>query len=293
MANLTESLRITEQIEALGKAKFIGAFDAGSPEWHNARSGIGGSDVGVILGYSQYKSPYTLWAEKSNLIDSTSSTIPMRLGSALEPAIFDFFAAENKDWLKVYQTGTWQSNEHEWAKANPDGIIEWADGTLGVLEIKHSAVYVSEIPESWRLQVLWYLWVLGLKRGVVCAVIGGRYTEFEVLWDESLVVGMKTAVWAFQDLVENGVEPDFDGAESTYETIREISDGLTEGELDLGNFYVDLVAAKIIFEEAERNFTKHKTATLAFMNGVKYGNYQGNRVIALQARNGKPFITFK
>jgi putative phage-type endonuclease len=293
MANLTESLRITEQIEALGKAKFIGSFDAGSPEWHQARSGIGGSDVGVILGFSQYKSPYTLWAEKSNLIDSTSSTIPMRLGSALEPAIFDFFAAENKDWLKVYETGTWQSNEHDWAKANPDGIIEWADGTLGVLEIKHSAVYVSEIPESWKLQVLWYLWVLGLKRGVVCAVIGGRYTEFEVLWDDSLVVGMKTAVWAFQDLVENGVEPDFDGAESTYETIREISDGLTDGELDLGNFYVDLVAAKIIFEEAERNFTKHKTATLAFMNGVKYGNYQGNRVIALQARNGKPFITFK
>jgi putative phage-type endonuclease len=293
MTNLTDSLRITEQIESLGKAKFIGSFDAGSPEWHTARSGIGGSDVGVILGKSQYKSPYTLWAEKSKLVDYTSSTIPMRLGSALEPAIFDFFAAENEDWLKVYNTGTWQSNELDWAKANPDGIIEWADGTLGVLEIKHSAVYVSEIPESWKLQVLWYLWTLGLKRGVVCAVIGGRYTEFEVLWDESLVQSIKTAVKAFQHLIETGVEPDFDGADSTYETIREMSDGLTDGELDLGNFYVDLVAAKIIFEEAERNFTKHKTSTLAFMNGVKYGNYEGNRVIALQARNGKPFITFK
>jgi putative phage-type endonuclease len=293
MANLTESLRITEQIEALGKAKFIGSFDAGSPEWHQARSGIGGSDVGVILGYSQYKSPYTLWAEKSKLVDDTFSTIPMRLGSALEPAIFDFFAAENKDWLKVYQTGTWQSTTNEWAKANPDGIIEWADGQLGVLEIKHSAVYVSEIPESWKLQVLWYLETLGLKRGVVCAVIGGRYTEFAVDMDDLPMGGILEPVRAFYDLVQTGVEPDFDGAESTYETIREISDGLTEGELDLGNFYVDLVAAKIIFEEAERNFTKHKTATLAFMNGVKYGNYQGNRVIALQARNGKPFITFK
>lgn len=293
MTNLTDRVRITTQIEAIGKAKFIGSFESGSVEWHTARSGIGGSDVGVILGKSQYKSPYTLWAEKSKLIDDISTTIPMRLGSALEPAIFSFFAAENVDWLKVYETGTWQSNELAWAKANPDGIIEWADGTLGVLEIKHSAVYVSEIPESWKLQVLWYLWVLGLKRGVVCAVIGGRYTEFEVLWDESLVQGMKTAVQAFYDLIETGVEPAFDGADSTYETVREISDGLTEGELNLGNFYVDLVAAKIIFEEAERNFTKHKTATLAFMNGVKYGNYEGNRVVALQARNGKPYITFK
>lgn len=290
---ITERMRITDAIESLGKAKYIGTFESGSPEWHAARAGIGGSDIGVIFGKSQYKSPYTLWAEKSNLIDNTDSTIPMRLGTALEPAIRDFFKAENKDWLTVHETGTWQSVADDWTKANPDGIIEWADGSLGVLEIKHSATYVSEIPESWRLQVLWYLEVLGLKRGVVCAVIGGRYTEFEVVWDESLAGHMKTGVRAFYDLVLTGVEPEFDGANSTYETIRELSDGLTDGELDLGNFWIDLAAAKAIYEVAEQNFTKHKTATLAFMNGVKYGNWQGQRVVALQARNGKPYITFK
>lgn len=286
-------MRITDAIESLGAAKFIGSFESGSPEWHAARSGIGGSDVGVILGKSQFKSPYTLWCEKSNLLDNSDSTIPMRLGTALEPAIRQFFIDENKDWLTVHETGTWQSVAEDWAKANPDGIIEWADGSLGVLEIKHSATYVSEIPESWKLQVLWYLEVLGLKRGVVCAVIGGRYTEFEVVWDESLATQMKTSVRAFYDLVETGVEPIFDGADSTYETVRELSDGLTDGELDLGNFWVDLLAAKVIYEQAEKNFTKHKTATLAFMNGTKYGNYMGERVVALQARNGKPYITFK
>lgn len=290
---ITERMRITEAIESLGNAKFIGAFESGSPEWHAARAGIGGSDVGVILGKSQFKSPYRLWAEKSNLIDDTDSTIPMRLGTAMEPAIRQFFMDENKDWLTVHETGTWQSTISEWMKANPDGIIEWADGSLGVLEIKHSATYVSEIPESWRLQVLWYLEVLGLKRGVVCAVIGGRYTEFEVVWDESLAGQMKTGVRAFYDLVLTGVEPEFDGADSTYETIRELSDGLTDGELDLGNFWVDLAAAKAIYEVAEQNFTKHKTAVLAFMNGTKYGNWQGQRVVALQARGGKPYITFK
>jgi putative phage-type endonuclease len=290
---ITEHIRITDAIEALGKAKFIGSFESGSQEWHEARSGIGGSDIGAILGKSQYKSPYTLWAEKSNLIDGTSSTIPMRLGTAMEPAIRQFFQDENKDWLTVHETGTWQSTTEEWAKANPDGIIEWADGSLGVLEIKHSAVYATEIPESWKLQVLWYLQVLGLKRGVVCGVIGGRYTEFEVIWDETLVQEMLGRVRSFYDLVQTGVEPNFDGSNSTYETIREISDGLTDGELDLANFWVDLAAAKAIYEVAEENFTKHKTHVLAFMNGVKYGNWQGNRVIALQARNGKPFITFK
>jgi putative phage-type endonuclease len=290
---ITEHIRITDSIESLGKAKFIGSFESGSPEWHTARAGIGGSDIGVILGKSQYKSAYTLWAEKSNLIDNSDSTIPMRLGTALEPAIRQFFLDENKDWLTVHETGTWQSTEFEWMKANPDGIIEWADGSLGVLEIKHSATYVTDIPESWKLQVLWYLEVLGLKRGVVCAVIGGRYTEFEVVWDESLVREMKNRVRGFYVLVDGGIAPEWDGADSTYETVRELSEGLTDGELDLGNFWVDLLAAKVIYEEAERNFTKHKTATLALLNGVKYGNYMGERVVALQARNGKPYITFK
>lgn len=290
---ITERIRITDSIESLGKAKYIGSFESGSPEWHAARAGIGGSDIGVIFGKSQFKSPYTLWAEKSNLLPDNDSTIPMRLGTALEPAIRQFFQDENKDWLTVHETGTWQSTEYSWMKANPDGIIEWADGSLGVLEIKHSATYVSEIPESWKLQVLWYLYVLGLKRGVVCAVIGGRYTEFEVIWDESLVLAMKGRVRGFYGLIESGIAPDYDGSNSTYETVRELSEGLTDGEVELGDFYVDLVAAKVIYEEAEKNFNAKKSVVLAYLNGTKTGLYQGEKVISLQARNGKPFITFK
>lgn len=286
-------MTITKNIEALGFAKFIGSFASGSPEWHAARAGIGGSDIGTIFGKSQFKSPYTLWAEKSNLLPDNDSTIPMRLGTALEPAIRQFFQDENKDWLTVHETGTWQSTEFEWMKANPDGIIEWADGSLGVLEIKHSATYVSEIPESWKLQVLWYLMVLGLKRGVVCAVIGGRYTEFEVLWDESLVQQVKGRVRGFYDLILNGIAPDYDGSTSTYETVRELSEGLTDEEIELGDFWVDLIAAKVIFEQAEKNFTEKKAVVLAYLNGAKTGLYQGEKVISLQARNGKPFITFK
>lgn len=286
-------MEITQKIESLGNAKFIGSFTNGSPEWHAARAGIGGSDIGVIMGKSQFKSPYTLWAEKSNLLDDTSSTIPMRLGTALEPAIRSFFQEENKDWLTVHETGTWQSTEFDWMKANPDGIIEWADGSFGVLEIKHSAQYVSEIPESWKYQVLWYLHVLGLKRGVVCAVIGGRYTEFEVVWDKTLVLAMIGRVRGFYGLIESGIAPNYDGSTSTYETVRELSEGLTDGEVELGDFYVDLIAAKVIYEEAEKNFNAKKSVVLAYLNGTKTGLYQGEKVLSLQARNGKPFITFK
>lgn len=285
-------MSITEQIESLGSAKYLGTFKSGTPEWHAARSGIGGSDIGAILGYSHYKSAFTLWAEKTGKLPGTSSTIPMRLGTAMEPAIRQFFADENKDWLTIHETGTWQSTTHDWAKANPDAIIEWADGTLGVLEIKHSATYVDEIPKSWELQVLWYLEILGLKRGIVCAVIGGRYTEFEVSAGDSTFGDLKSLVEPFYDLVSEQIEPSFDGSESTYETIRELSPGLVDGEIELDKFWIDLLAAKVIYEEAERNFNQKKSVTLAYMDGVRIGTFNGERVLSLQARNSKPFIKF-
>jgi len=283
---------ITQTIEALGFAKFIGSFESGSAAWHAARRGIGGSDIGVIFGKSQYKSAYRLWCEKTGELGDFSSTIPMRLGTALEPAIREFFAAENKDWLTVHETGTWQAVDQPWQKANPDGIIEWSNGELGVLEIKHSAVYVNECPESWRLQVLWYLHVLGLKRGVICAVIGGRYTEFSVDKTDSLYPAIPEAVAAFYALVTNKVEPVIDGSNSTYETIRELSPGLNDGEVDLDNLWVNLIASKMIADSAESVFKANQSVVLAYMNGSKYGFYQGKKVITLQARNGKPFITY-
>jgi len=283
---------ITQKIEALGFAKLIGSFESGSPEWHAARVGVGGSDVGVIFGKSQYKSLYRLWAEKTGRVEDTSSTIQMRLGSALEPALREFFAAENKDWLKVHETGTWQSVQEPWQKANPDGIIEWSDGKLGVLEIKHSSVYVTDCPESWSLQVLWYLHVLGLERGVICAVIGGRYTEFQVDKHDSLYKGMSEAVAGFYAFVQTDTEPLLDGSTSTYETVRELSPGLTEGEVDLDKLWVNLIASKMIAEAAEKTLKANQSIVLAYMNGTKYGLYQGKKVITLQARNEKPFITY-
>jgi putative phage-type endonuclease len=293
MACYLANMTITEKIEGLGLAKLIGNFTSGSPEWHAARAGIGGSDLAAIMGKSPYKSAYTLWAEKSNLIDQPEETIQMKLGTAFEPAIRNLFIDQNKDWLTVHETGTWQSNEHAWAKANPDGIIEWSTGELGILEIKHTAVYSDKIPDSWNLQVQWYLNILGLSRGIVCAVIGGRWTEFDVRRDDSLIEEMKTASRAFYECIESGLAPDFDGSTSTYETIRELSPGLEDGEMELGDLFVNLMAAKVIYEEADKNFNMHKAVALAYMNGVKYGLYQGEKVITLQARNGKPFITFK
>jgi putative phage-type endonuclease len=287
-------MNITQKIEALGFGKYLGTFEPNSPEWHKARKGIGGSDIGALMGKSPWKSPFQLWAEKTGqLSDEIEPSMPMKLGTAFEPAIRQLFQEENKDWLTVHETGTWQSKKNSLLKANPDGIIEWKDGELGVLEIKFTRQYWVDLPEHYNLQVQHYLQVLGLKRGLVVAVAGGDWREFEVVLDDSLVEDMKTAVQTFYDLVDAKQAPEYDGSNSTYETVRTLSEGLEDGEIELGALWSNLVSTKAEADYWANALQAQKSAVLAFMNGTKYGLYQGDKVIALQSRNGKPFITFK
>ncbi|CAB4138345.1 COG5377 Phage-related protein, predicted endonuclease [uncultured Caudovirales phage] len=287
-------MTITQKIEALGFGKYLGTFEPNSPEWHEAREGIGGSDIGAVMNKNPWKSAYTLWAEKTGLIsDELEPSMPMKLGTAFEAPIRELFKEQNDGWLTVHETGTWQSVANPILKANPDGIIEWADGKLGVLEIKFTRQYWDELPEHYNFQVQHYLEVLGLDRGIVVAVAGGDYKEFEVLKDESLVKTMKEAVAGFCGFLDTKTAPDYDGSDSTYETIRELSEGLEEGEIELGSMWSNLIGTKSEFDYWDNAFKAQKSAVLAFMNGIKYGLYQGEKVVALQARNGKPFITFK
>jgi putative phage-type endonuclease len=286
-------MEITQKIEALGFAKYLGTFEPGTPEWHEARKGLGGSDIAAVMDKNPYKSAFTLYAEKTGLIDGNiEPSMPMQMGTAFEPVIRDLFVKNNSEWLKVHETGTWASVEEPRSVANPDGIIEWDDGSLGVLEIKFSRMYWDKLPEHYNLQVQHYLSVLGLKRGVVVAVAGGDWKEFDVVRDDSLVEAMKRRLEAFYGLLDTNTAPDYDGSESTYETVRELSEGLQEGDIELGSLWANLLQAKSESEYWETQFKAHKSAVLAFMDGTKYGLFQGDKVISLQARNGKPFITF-
>lgn len=279
-------------ITQTGFANLIGTFAPDSDEWHNARKGITGSDIGAILGVSPFKSAYTLWAEKRGLVsDRISPNVAMRMGTLFEPAIRQLFAEQNPDY-EVAETGTWACIENDTYRANPDAIIR-VNGEFGILEIKHTSQYWPELPRTYFEQVHWYLDVLGLDFAKVAAVTGGRYTEFFIEYDTEHANTVREAVAAFQRLVDTDTEPDWDGSASTYETVRTISPGLTDGKTDLGHLWVNLSNAKQRFDEAETLFTSFKTATLAQMNGVRVGTYNGEPVVQLQARNGKPFLTFK
>lgn len=287
-------MNITERIEALGACKLIGTHPSGSPAWlEQRREGIGGSDVAPILNLSPYTSALTLFYQKIGALPETEPSIPMRLGTYLESGIIQVFREEYPT-VKVYPGNfTFASNEDSRFRANPDAIIEDSYGNLAILEIKHTGQYWSELPMHYRYQVMWYQFVTGLKNpATVYAVTGGTTRAFTVEYDESLMEVVKSAVGAFCGLLEAQEAPSYDGSDSTFETVRELSPGIEdrEHELEVG---MELLAAKQIFDAAEQNLQKYKAMALAELKGARVGTWNGTPIVSLQARGaGKPFLTF-
>jgi predicted phage-related endonuclease len=248
------------------------------------------------MGHNPWRSAYTAFYEYLGELprESTGPSLAMRLGTAFEKPIQDLWVAENSEWLTAHNTGTWASVSNPQFKANPDAIIEWADGTLGILEIKFSRNPMNELPPHYRDQVMWYLHVLGLKRGVLVAVANGDLVEHEIEYDPEYAAELEAMANEFLNRIETKVAPDWDGSKSTYETVRILAEGLHDDEVELGDLYPSLMRAKEEMDDVDERLTLLKSKVLHLMDGARVGTYEGEKVITLQVRGtGAPFIVFK
>ena len=184
-------------IETFGTGKVLGHFENQSPEWHEARAGIGGSDIGTIMGVNQYKTRAQLLQERTSDTEPMAPNTAMKLGTAFEGGIRQIWADDNRSWLDVLETGTWQSTVNPFWKANPDGLIQWKTGELGILEIKYSQQY--KMPETWHYQVQWYLMILGLKRGIIVQCRGSQLVEHVIVADQNLQDAMRAHAITFEN----------------------------------------------------------------------------------------------
>jgi putative phage-type endonuclease len=276
-------------------ADHIGAFEPGSTEWHEARkNAIGGSDVGTVLGVNGWKSPITLWFEKRGVInDQVEPNMAMRLGTKLEAPILEIFKEEHPE-LEVFTTGTYASLVNSRFHANPDAIYLCADGSMGVLEIKFAANWWPEVPISYRKQVLWYMYVLGLRQAKIAVLNNSTYREFDIVWDQFEVDSMVQEVERFLQYLDDDVMPDWDGSDSTYETMRLVNTGMQDSEEELGTLGMYLSLAYDKFKEAEEHLNEMKSRTLNALGDAKHGVVEGVRIVSKQAtRAGAPYLIMK
>lgn len=130
-------------------------FEQGSPEWLLWRNaGLGSSDIGVLMGFTQWKSEEQLFKEKSGQIKSPFKSNPAMIrGQRLEPAVrAEWELREDRD----YPPATFVHTKYPFLKASLDG---WHEETKTIIEIKcpnakaHKNAIDGLIPDYYMPQV--------------------------------------------------------------------------------------------------------------------------------------------
>lgn len=294
-------MKSNELPDTLGSATRVGNFEAQSPEWHALRaSGIGGSDIAAICKTSPWTSPFALWAKKTGRIEDTvGASEAAEWGNILEPVILDQF--EKRSGLTVHRdVGTWAHKNRSWQLANPDAIWEDADGNLGIVEVKTSRYeddWTNGVPEYYKTQVYWYAQTFGFESTiyVVALFAGSKYRTFELNPSAFEQENNLSEVEKFRQYLDTDTQPDFDGATSTYETLRALHPDIdTESEVDLGDLWEHAANALGDERTASNKATEMKSRIIDALGKAKKGTYDGNVVVTRQSRSGGvPYLVVK
>jgi putative phage-type endonuclease len=286
--------KLPAETNELLDAVLLGDFANGSQEWHDLRDepgAIGGSDIAPIAGLSQWESAITKWAKKTKQIpDEITPNMSMRLGTKLEAPILEIFTEEHPE-LTVYETGTWANKENPWARSNPDGLYQLEDGSWGIVEVKFSRDYWTGVPQAYRAQVLWYMKVFGMRQAKLVALAGSSYQEYDIEWDEFEAQILWDAAIRFREAVLEMKMPYWDGSNSTLETIRALSPGITDTEVDLDELGMHYINSVTELDKATAKMTELKARVIQAMDGAKRGLIFGEHWLSLRSRaGGAPFL---
>ena len=261
------------KLDKIRSANLLGDFTPADQEWHDLRKqGITGTDVGAILGVSPFSSAYKIWAIKTGQItDEVKQNQAMRLGQLLEPALLQLFKEEHPE-MQVYEVGTYAHEDYPFMIANPDGLAVEGD-KLWIVEIKTSRKYWEEIPRHYIAQVLHYADVFSADGIKLVSYAGGNYQEWTIDFTDFELDFQREAVKEFwEENIQAGVEPSWDGSQATYEVIRELArPGDPEVSVDLGYLGVQLANANQEAQRAEQELRQLKSAALAQMGDAKFG----------------------
>lgn len=197
--------------------RFSGTPEEISKAWHEQRDkGVGGSDVGIIMGVNKWKTIDQLWLEKTGRVEpeDISHKPAVILGNALEPALRNEYAYQHPDVTVEEPLYMLQDSEKPWRQASLDGIITCPDGMREVLEIKTVGGFSAHswdlggVPESYACQVLHYMAVSGFRRAQLIAMIGNtRIVERTVERDEYLIDLIESEVDEFWTSVQKDKTP--------------------------------------------------------------------------------------
>lgn len=188
------------------------------------RTGIGGSDIGAILGISGFRTPLDVQQDKLGLVPDAPASEAMLWGIRHEAMIAEHYA--DITGSKVQRINqVLRHPEHEFMLANIDRAIV-ADGSrarfdgnqlkgaTGILECKTASAFVAgrwgsdeddQAPVEYVAQCMWYMGVTGMPWCDLAVLIGGNHFKVKrIERDEQVITDMieRARAWWQRHIVE-------------------------------------------------------------------------------------------
>lgn len=192
------------------------------------RKGIGGSDIGAIMGINKYSSPLKIYKAKvEGISEDVSGKVAVRKGKDLESLIrANYVAPKLKDLGYTVRPFNHLliNSKFPWLRANLDGIAINDENPEDfskhiVIEIKVVTEYAEDnwytgeydnVPASYYAQVQEYMAVTETKKALVCALFEKKWEMhyFEVRRNEKFVSELLTVSKKFYDVnMTMGIPP--------------------------------------------------------------------------------------
>jgi putative phage-type endonuclease len=176
---------------------------------HDRRLGIGASEAPVILGLSPWRTRIELWMEKMGHGSPQAETLPMRVGTALEPVVLQAFTDETG--LPVTDRQVRFIDQHRpWRWATVDGLAGNA-----LVEAKTSSsseewgeAGTDQVPPYYVAQVQHALACTELELAYVPVLFAARdFRIYEIRRDDAIIEAITAAETEFWAYVQSGEAP--------------------------------------------------------------------------------------
>lgn len=185
------------------------------------RTGIGGSEIGAVVGLSPYAKPIDVWRAKveGHILEETK---PMKRGRILEPALADWYAEDTGATLEFAPTLRHPSSLI--AVATPDRFASLA-GERWVLELKTAnfrtlsqwgEAGTDKVPKHYLAQVAWEMACADLERADLAVLVAGDdFRIYHLRRDRELeAMLLEEAEKFWRDYVLTKTPPPVDGSDS-------------------------------------------------------------------------------
>lgn len=276
---------------------------AGREMWLAERQGgIGGSEVGALIGVSDYETPFSVWNTKTNGGKDLSAVPAVEWGHRLEDVVAQK-TAEQVGLTSRFAGGLWADRDRPFLRVTPDrfackprswkavGLIEcktagddahWESGT-----IRPGGGGTGSAPLSYQAQIQWQMGILGLKVGWLGCLVMGRERQFftvEVNFDPAWYREMTDEAERFWVTNILGNEPPMHDLRHprTEELMKKLHPTVVRPSVELpedaDEWLEDYVTAKERAEEAVRNLDAIKNY-FRMQVGDAAAGYLGDRKV--------------